>query len=75
MIHTTRFFDISISDLDQSEIAIFSKSTGEFMPLTSKSKLLAKIKKKFKGHISSSKSFCFSNMSEAEKKELFSIIS
>jgi len=74
MIHELRFFDLSISDFNKRELAIFSKTTGEFSPLNSKSKILKSVKKKFKSNICDRESFCFSFMDDEQTTELINLL-
>lgn len=68
-------FDISIGR-EKHQIALISQSTGEFTPFTAikKGGRLAKIKRKFKMHLSSSQSFFWEFMTTEDTLELIKIL-
>lgn len=69
-------FFLSISTLDKTEVAIFSNSNGQFVPLSrcKVSKRLKKIKREFKSNLCSTTHFCFSFMTAEGTKRLESMI-
>jgi len=72
----TKGFDISIGR-EKNKIALISQSTDEFTPFTSikKGGRLAKIKRKFRIHLSSDSHFFFEGMSEQDTLELIKMLS
>lgn len=72
----TKGFDISIG-AEKHQIALFSQSTDEFTPFTSikKGGRLAKIKRKFRIHLTSTTHFVFEGMSEQDTLELIKMLS
>lgn len=69
-------FDISIGR-EIHQIALISQSTGEFTPFTAikKGGRLAKIKRKFKLHLSSSESFFWEHMGKDDTFALIKMLS
>jgi hypothetical protein len=69
-------FDISIGR-EAHQIALISHSTGEFTPFSAikKGGRLAKIKRKFKLHLSSSTTFFWEFMGEQDTRTLIKMLS
>jgi hypothetical protein len=69
-------FMISIGTHSTSEIAIISKTTGEFAHFKDirKGGRLAKIKRKFKAHLCSTIDLCFSGMSDSDTFDLITML-
>jgi hypothetical protein len=69
---TTRFFELSISKNDPSEVAVINRSTGKFelIEKKKKSKTIKAIVKKFKAHLNSKETVTFSHMSKEDVNQL-----
>lgn len=69
-------FIVSIGTFDISEVAIFSKSSGDFVKQSStkRSKKLKKVKRKFNSWLNSSNVFSFSHMTEKQVEELINLL-
>lgn len=67
---------ISIGTYSTSNVAIVSKHSGEFCQFKHivKGGKLVKIKRKFKGHLTSTTEFCFGHMSDADILELIKML-
>ena len=69
-------FQLSIGTHSTSEIAIISKSSGEFCRFKDikKGGKLSKIKRKFSGRLCSTTDFCFSFMREQDTLDLIAML-
>lgn len=69
-------FQVSVGTFDVREIAIISKSTGNFVELKQSkvSKKLRKVKRVFKNNINSDNTFTFSFMTENQVVELIKLL-
>jgi hypothetical protein len=68
-------FTVSIGQTTK-DVAIISKSSGDFVKLdqTSRSKKLRKVKRTFKNHLCCDQTFCFSWFNDDMTKQLVDIL-
>jgi len=65
---------VSIGTHNISDVAIVSKSSGEFCQLKDAGKKLKSVKRKFKSNLNNDKEFCFSFMTEEQTLDLIRIL-
>lgn len=63
-------FIISIGTFDKREVAIISKSSGNFAKIKNAGKKLLKVKRTFKAWLNSKDTFTFSHMTKDNTEEL-----
>jgi len=73
---STHFFEISVSEVFEGDVAILSRFTGKFVELKKRktSKQLKAIHKRFKHFLCCANDFCFSHMDKAQIQELESML-
>jgi len=67
-------FQVSVGTFDEREIAIISKSSGEFVQIKKAGKKLKSVKRKFKTWLNSDETFTFSFMTPDLVMELIKLL-